>query len=180
MRRILILSALAVLCAAPAARAQDPAEQAKMVDYWFRTYLGRPAGDLGPIYAGSLAGQTPTQVLAGMLGSDEFYTKAGSTPEGFVRLLFTDIVGRPPSERELGYWTGRLYSESRSDVAAELLGQYPQSWTSSWPPPDRDRYWRPDYDRDRRDRDRDWERERQRERERRDFDYRRPYYPYRR
>jgi hypothetical protein len=174
MRRLLILTALAVLCSAPAAPAQDRAEQARMVDYWFRTYLGRPPDDLGPTYAGAFAGQTPAQVLSFILGSDEYYAKARSTPDGFVRALYRDIVGRPPSERELGYWVGRLYGEPRGTVAVELLGQYPQNWASSWPPPEGDRYWR------RGDRDRDRHREGERERERRDYDYRRPHYPYRR
>ncbi len=47
MRRLILIGAVAVVCLAglapSAARAQAYGDQYALVDYWYRTYLGRPA-----------------------------------------------------------------------------------------------------------------------------------------
>ena len=42
-------------------------------------------------------GTPPVQVLATILGSDEYAIRAGATPDGFIRTLFFYLTGRPPT-----------------------------------------------------------------------------------
>src|SRR5579862_7942657 len=118
MKRLLFILALLAGCLLPAfAPAQyyggDPNA---LVDSWYRTYLGR-AADSGMTYWVSqlVQGIPPDAVIAGILASDEYYTRAGGTPQGFVTLLFNDILKRPPSAGEVDFWVRRMYTESRQD-----------------------------------------------------------------
>src|SRR5262245_59977618 len=80
-------------------------------------------------WAGRLdAGEAPELVLSGILGSDEYYRRAGSTPRGFVQRLFRDVTGRAPSAREVSYWAGRMRFDTRDDVAYEVLTRYPPTY----------------------------------------------------
>ena len=190
MRRIILIGAAAVVCVAglvpSAARAQVYGDQYSLIDYWYRTYLGRPGvGDTGMDYWVNhlRQGDSPDSVLAGILASDEYYKKAGYTPEGYIAQLFSDLLKRRPSPSELDFWVRRLYTEDRQGVADELLTQNPGVWvgagTAVIPPakttpniivtPGIEGYRYRDWDRDRRG---DWDRRRE------IYDYRRPYYPY--
>jgi hypothetical protein len=179
MKRLILLTATAVLSLAPSAPAQqayppDVGDAAALVDSWYQRFLGRTARtDRGSNswITQLVNGSSPDQVLAGILSSDEYYGKGASRPEAFVNNLFQDVLGRRPTQREYDYWVRRAYAQNaedmktRQDIAYDLLTHNPGSWRTApgapppTPvPPPRDRY---DYDRDR-------------------YDYRRPYYPYRR
>jgi hypothetical protein len=161
--------------------AQVYGDPSSLVDYWYRTYLGRP-GDQGmTTWVDQLnQGAPPDAVLAGILGSPEYYARAGSTPEGFISRLYADILKRPATSSELGYWVPRMYTEDRSTIADTLLTQNPGIWIGSGtaaPPagvspgvivtPGIGTGWY-----------RDWNRDRQWDWDRRHgvYDYRRPYY----
>jgi hypothetical protein len=164
MRHLVLISAAALLC-------QVYGDPNSLVDYWYRTYLGRapdPAGLAG--WTTQLNQGTPADaILAAILGSPEFYVKAGSTPEGYITLLYNDILRRSPSPTELGFWVRRMYTEDRPAIADEILTQYPGVWVGSSaaaippvavsPPvvvtPGIDWRQHRDWDRDRR---RDWDR----------------------
>jgi hypothetical protein len=135
-------------------RGRDPAAT---VQGWYLRYLHRDVDPSGiQTWTDALAsGNSPTMVLSTILGSDEYVQYNGDTPEGFVRGLYLDIVGREPSSREYRYWLRKLQYEQYRDVAYEMLTRYPQGVDSS-PPPRRSRY-ADDYD----------------------YGYERPYYPYR-
>jgi hypothetical protein len=48
-------------------------------------------------------------VEAGFAASDEYYAvRGGGTPDGFVRALYRDFLGRTASDAEIAYWTARL------------------------------------------------------------------------
>jgi hypothetical protein len=197
MRRVIVLSAL-ILCVVPPASAQYPPSQGQyvpyqgfddpqeLVEHWYQTFLRRnPARDRSTYaWAEQLRrGVSPNAVLAGIISSDEYYAKGGSNPEGFIRNLFADILVRPPKEGELRYWMRRALTQditdpqTRQNIAYEILTSNPGSASGSYgaPPPPREGY-DPERERERR---REWERWRDRERERDQYDYRRPYYPYR-
>jgi hypothetical protein len=136
MRRNLIFAAAAVLFLAPATvNAQAYGDPSSLVDYWYRTYLGRPADSGLTFWVNHLQqGDPPDSVLAGILGSDEYYKRAGGTPDGFVGLLFRDIVKRQPSPSEMDFWVRRQYTEDRQSVADEILTQNPGVWVGASPP----------------------------------------------
>ncbi|HVX12146.1 MAG TPA: DUF4214 domain-containing protein [Pirellulales bacterium] len=45
-------------------------------------------------------------VLAGIVGSDEFYLDAGGTAQGFVNALYQDLFGRVGDSGGVDFWTG--------------------------------------------------------------------------
>jgi hypothetical protein len=48
-------------------------------------------------------------VEAGFASSDEYYAvRGGGTPDGFVRALYRDFLGRLASDAEIAYWSNRL------------------------------------------------------------------------
>jgi hypothetical protein len=140
MRSLLILTLLAI--SAPPALGQyylpryrysRPDALQAQVASWYRKFLNRepdPAGLAGWV-EGLRSGGSPERTLAGILGSAEYYVKSGSTPEGFIRTLYRDLLGRDPTEREMVFWLRRMYHQDRSDVAYTFLMRYPQSWQSA-------------------------------------------------
>jgi len=194
MRRFIMITAITLLALTPAlASAQTYApvqtyggaqtygsDPNALVDSWYRTYLGR-APDSGMTYWVNhlLQGDSPDAVIAGILGSDEYYLKSGGTPAGFVNQVFNDLLRRPPTPRELDFWARRLYTEPRSEVAQHILTQNPGVWVGATtttstvaPPAVSGVIITPSYR---------WERERHEDWQRRHevYDYRRPVYPYR-
>jgi hypothetical protein len=77
------------------------------------------------------SGSSPAFTLSGILGSDEYYARAGYSPQGFIRTLFADLTGREPTYEDFNYWLRRLAFEDRRDVAYALLESYPQSWRAA-------------------------------------------------
>lgn len=73
-----------------------------LVASWYRQYLGRNPDPSAQGWVDILrVGQAPDLVLAQILGSTEYYDRAGSTPEGFVQSLYRDLLGRGPSRQQL-------------------------------------------------------------------------------
>jgi hypothetical protein len=130
MRRFILASMAASLFLVPsAAQAQVYGDPNSLVDYWYRTYLGRTPDPGMNVWVNALNQGVPAdQALAGILGSDEYYARAGSTPEGFISRLYSDLLGRSPTPSEMNYWLGRMYVEDRSTIADTLLTQNPGVW----------------------------------------------------
>jgi hypothetical protein len=114
----------------PPANPAYPENPATLIRSWYRQFLNRDADPSGlTTWTNTLrSGSSPDFTLAQIVGSDEYYAKAGSTPEGFVRTVFLDLTGRAPTYDEMPYWLRRLTFEDRRDVAYALLQRYPQSW----------------------------------------------------
>jgi hypothetical protein len=154
MRRMVLLACSALLLAAPSGPGQYswyheghqamPVDPDALVRSWYQRYLRRPAGNGEELsWVNSLVqGQSPEHVLAGILGSTEYYSSAGGTPERFITTLFNDLNGKPPDRRDLDYWLNRLALEGPTDVAYEMLTRYPQHWGGDERPyyPDDHRY----------------------------------------
>jgi hypothetical protein len=146
MRRFLTAVLFGVLAAAvpTAVQAQYAASaqsQAVVAD-WYNRYLHRAMGAEAVGWAQDLdQGQDPTKLLAGILGSDEYYIRCGSTIQGYISTLFADVTGRQATAAEYNFWLNRLAQiggaapdyEQRLDVAYEMLMRYPQGWQGAAP-----------------------------------------------
>jgi hypothetical protein len=109
MRRgLLILGAFAILTVSASAARACPYTTA--VQGWYQQYLHRPLDPLGAqVWVNQLrSGAPPGTVLAGILGSDEYYRRCGGNEAAFVTGLYTDLVGRPPCAQDLANWCGRM------------------------------------------------------------------------
>jgi len=150
MKRMILAAGLALMLLPLPGTAQYPpggygAYDApdQMVQEWYSKFLRRPADPAASTWADQLrSGQTPEDVLAQILGSPEYYNRGGGNPEGFIRRLYLDVTGRPPSARELQFWVNDLYRSDRHDVAYRMLQRFPQSWSGGSPDADPD-YRRP-------------------------------------
>jgi hypothetical protein len=132
MRQCNYLVAVLLLGLLPAvASPQVYGDPNSLVNYWYENYLGRAPdpGSAGWVTALN-QGQPADTVLAGILGSDEFYARSGSTPQGFVALLYNDILKRPPAAGELNYWVQRMYTSDRAAIADAILTQNPGVWVA--------------------------------------------------
>src|SRR3954452_19949168 len=142
MRRAILPALLLLLCVLPS-NAQygryghsGTRDAQRTVARWYERFLDREPDTYSVSWVQSLqSGQSPEQVLSGILGSDEYYTRAGGTPDRFIRRLYDDLAGRRPTRREEQYWVRRLYHSSRADVAYSILSRDAQNWE------DRDKDW---------------------------------------
>ena len=102
-------------------RIADSTESATdFVTTQYRNFLGRAPDKAGlTAWLGQLqSGRTPDQVAAGILGSKEFFADAGSTNQGFVTALYTDVLGRAPDPSGNTFWLNALArGVSRTTVA---------------------------------------------------------------
>lgn len=135
MRHLLPIALLVFSLAGGTAGAQQE-RPSELVRSWYQQYLGREPDPGAQGWVNQLRGGTsPADVLASILGSDEFYRKAGSTPEGYIRALFQDVAGRAPTEAELRYWARQLWRIGRRAVALALLNQQPPAIPAGETPP---------------------------------------------
>jgi hypothetical protein len=136
-------------------------EAVAVVDRWYRAYLGRSGVEDGGSRFWSdriRTGVPADSVEAGILGSDEYYGRHGNNLDAWVRAVYRDVLGRPATPREADFWSRRAYTQGLEAIALEILARRPRA--SAVPMPNRNwdgSPWPPQ-----------------------DYDYRRPYYPYRR
>ncbi|MEX0613689.1 MAG: DUF4214 domain-containing protein [Pirellulales bacterium] len=82
-----------------------------IISRYYQDYLFRPADPQGLTFWRDRVWKRdggPENVLAGMIGSAEFFSSAGGTNSGWVTALYQRLLGRLPDQQGLGYWTGRL------------------------------------------------------------------------
>jgi hypothetical protein len=87
-------------------------------------YLGRSPDPGGmQTWLGAMGrGWTISQMESGFIASSEYYAKAGSTDEGWVRELYSDVLGRSAAPSEVAYWTANLRrGMGRNQVAIGFL-----------------------------------------------------------
>ncbi|MHB1425728.1 MAG: DUF4214 domain-containing protein [Gemmataceae bacterium] len=112
----------------PNYRGTLPANSARLVrtqpEGYIRTEPAAPGTTRIPDYR---TGQPSPTVMADILSSDAYYTAAGGTSPGYVVQVYRDVIGREPLPVEINYWMGRLRSESRRDLAYQLLSRYPKN-----------------------------------------------------
>jgi hypothetical protein len=128
MRYDFILATAVLLGLTSPVDAQAIGDPMAMVDSWYRAYLGRTALR-DPASAGWVnllqQGGQPAQVLAGILGSPEYFNRVGGTMPAFIQAVYREAVGRPATPAELRFWLRRALTQSRRDIAFEILSQNP-------------------------------------------------------
>lgn len=91
----------------------------------FQRLLGRSAdtGGLNAFLNLLASGASPAQVTAAIIGSQEYFTRAGGTNTAFVTQAFQDVLGRAPDTGGLTAFTNALNSGAltRQGVANALL-----------------------------------------------------------
>ena len=93
-----------------------------VIDGLYEQYLHRPAEPQGEDYWVNVLGQgvSEFQLLALLVGSQEYYNNHGGDDAGFIRGLYQDVLRRstPPGPDEIGYWHSLMVNgTSRSSVA---------------------------------------------------------------
>jgi hypothetical protein len=128
MRYLCIFTTAVLLTQSSPVSAQVVGDPVALVDSWYRAYLGRTALN-DPGSAGWIdllrRGSPPASVLAGILGSPEYFNRVGGTMPAFINAIYRDVVGRQPTPGELRFWLRRAYTQSRRDIANEILAQNP-------------------------------------------------------
>jgi len=56
-----------------------------------------------------------------VVGSEAYWQGAGASPEGFVRALYRDVLGRVPADAEVAFWVRRMAWEPRVEVAKKFV-----------------------------------------------------------
>src|SRR5262249_31634070 len=87
MRDTYIFTTVVLLAQSSPASAQVMSDPVALVDFWYRAYLGRPAlNDPGSAAWINMLrrGTPPASVLAGILGSREFFNRVGGTMPAFI------------------------------------------------------------------------------------------------
>jgi hypothetical protein len=128
MRYLCIFTTTVLLAQSSPVAAQFVGDPVALVDSWYRMYLGRTALN-DPASAGWVKllrrGSPPASVLAGILGSPEYFNRVGGTMPAFIRAVYRDVVGRPVTQGELRFWLRRAYIQSRQDIVNDILAQNP-------------------------------------------------------
>jgi hypothetical protein len=80
------------------------------VQTWYERYLHRSVDPTGAKAWGDKlrSGASPLAVEAGILGSEEYYQNHASNSVGFVRGLYSDVLGERPTVRQIDIWLDRL------------------------------------------------------------------------
>jgi hypothetical protein len=100
-----------------------------LVDSWYARYLGRlPSGNEAQGWVGLLLqGNSEETVLQGILGSQEFYSRAqqvfksSDANANFLNALYALVLNRTASSGEISAWEGVLASSSPTSVALGFL-----------------------------------------------------------
>lgn len=128
MRHLCVFATAVLLAQSSPVSAQALADPVALVDSWYRAYLGRSALN-DPGSAGWIIllrrGSPPASVLAGVLGSHEYFYRVGGTMPAFISAIYRDVVGRPPTPGEFRFWQRRAFTQSRREIANEILAQSP-------------------------------------------------------
>ena len=102
-----------------------PKNYTALVESWYQLFLHRPSDPAGlRDYVDRLRrGIAAEDVLAGFLGSEEYYKLYGSRDRAWVAALYADMLDRSPSRREIQGWMQTLdrNNGSREQTAAEFV-----------------------------------------------------------
>ena len=95
-----------------------------LVQGFYQRFLKRlPSGPELPFFLGLLAGQSVETVEAAILGSSEYTNgRGGGTDDGFVTVLFQDILGRTPTAAEIATFKNLItQGATRAQVALAVI-----------------------------------------------------------
>ena len=138
MSRGILIALTAIIVSTPLAKGQyyppgqAASDPAALVNTWYERFLHREADVGSQAWVQYLrSGQSPESVLSGILASNEYYIVSGNTPASYIQRLYSELVGRPPSPAQFGYWIRQLQFSNRHEVAYKLLTRHPQDWSAT-------------------------------------------------
>jgi len=102
---------------------QSQEYRTRLVDNLYTTLLARPAdaaGEAGFVQA-LASGTSIEQVKAIMLGSPEYFQRAGSTNLAFLQALYHSVLNRALDPAGQSGWLAALAQEDRATLAAQFL-----------------------------------------------------------
>jgi hypothetical protein len=93
------------------------------VEALYQQHLGRSADPAGLAHWLALLGRggSIADVQLAIIGSQEYYTRAGGTDQAFVASLYVELLGRAAAQAEVDYWVAVLGGSSRGRVAASIM-----------------------------------------------------------
>ncbi len=98
----------------------SPEYGAAFEDATFQRLLGRPAG-AADWTALLQSGVPPEQLVSGVLGSDEYYQRAGGSDRAWIDALYRELLGREPAPPEVdGQLATLARGAARPDIAYAL------------------------------------------------------------
>jgi hypothetical protein len=116
--------------ASPQYSAGYQADPTALVSAWYQRYLGRDMDSGASFWIDQIrSGAEPSAELAGILAGDEYYQRAGATPNSFVERLYVEVAGRRPSQGEMDVALSRIGFLGRIGVANGVLQQFPDAVT---------------------------------------------------
>ncbi|HEX4902784.1 MAG TPA: DUF4214 domain-containing protein [Acidimicrobiales bacterium] len=103
--------------------AYSPEYAGVLLDDLYLRVLGREADDDGKAYwLGVLASGTRIEEVGALFYGSEEYVRAAGSLEGYVDLLYENLLDRDPEQSGLDYWVGLL--RSRSATPPEVAGGF--------------------------------------------------------
>src|SRR4051812_16227050 len=117
-----IAAALLAVSFVTPAPAQVIYDDANSIAAMYQRYLGRNPDATG-LQGWVQEARRGRNIQAVILGSDEYYLRRGSTPQGFITGLYVDVLGRVPAANEVQGWLDRLpaIGYNREALAAEFV-----------------------------------------------------------
>ncbi|HMC89686.1 MAG TPA: DUF4214 domain-containing protein, partial [Gemmataceae bacterium] len=109
---------------------------ATVINGYYQQFLGRSAdtaGLQGWLHFLALGGRSK-DVLTGILRSDEYFARNGSTNDTFVKALYHDLLGRTASAPEVAGWVQALGTLSRAAVIGGFVNsdEYRSDLLGGW------------------------------------------------
>jgi hypothetical protein len=100
-----------------------------LVRGWYRQYFHREPEPRSVAVWSYLfrLGNSREAVLTKMLSTDEYYRRAGQTPDGLVRALFDDGASSTASLDARDAWLQRVRNLDRTSIATEFLRAHPEA-----------------------------------------------------
>jgi hypothetical protein len=95
-----------------------------LVTSYYQSYLSRTPGmsDVNVFLTEFTGGATDEQVQAQVLGSLEYFNDNGATNAQYITALYFQLLGRGPSGMDVFTWENFLVTQTRQDMANDLLG----------------------------------------------------------
>ncbi len=94
------------------------------VELYYNVYLERSADPAGFSYfvgQWQSGAKSQEELVAFLVGSNEFYNRSGGTADAFVTRAYFDILGRQPDAAGLAYFKGVAERRGRGGMARVLL-----------------------------------------------------------
>jgi hypothetical protein len=106
----------------------SPEKRAHDIGLEYQTYLGRSASpaEINGWLAAFQQGVTPEQALAAIVGSNEYFQRAGGTNAGWLEQVYHDLLGRSRDAGSQGFLNALNQGRPRAAIVAAIQasGEY--------------------------------------------------------